>query len=372
MKRIQPKISTLQIEQQQRLKEKLPHWYVHPDLCYPSSIALQQASSQESALYKQRFVQEGDVVVDITGGFGVDCAAFAPKVTKVIYIEKDEALCRLAKHNFKTLGYCNIEVLNGSCLDLIPHLPPSHLIYIDPSRRDIHQKRLFALSDCEPDIIAIKELLLKMGSRVLIKISPMADIRHTLRLLPETVQVHVVAVKNECKELLFLLEQRRNHLEMERIPIHCVDLDPFKPELLFHFTLEEEKQSLALMASENMQGWLYESNVSIRKAGAFKLPTKRFGMFKLHPHTHLYYAPTYIDSFPGRIFHITEVLTYKKQTIKTLHQSIPQANIAVRNFCLEALELKKRLKIKDGGDIYIFGVTLFDGRYALILSTKEK
>jgi hypothetical protein len=246
---------------------------------------------------------------------------------------------------------------------MLPSMPPADLIYIDPSRRSAVQKRLFALSDCEPNVVAIRERLLNKASKVLVKISPMADITQTLRLLPETARVDVLSLKNECKELLFLLERQKS--APHRIDIHAVGT-----EGSFLFTPEAEAEAQAHIADDISQGWLYEPNVSLLKAGAFKLPAIRYGLHKLHPHTHLYHAPFLEEAFPGRIFKMINLFDFNRQTIKTLHRTIPRANVAVRNFCMEAHELKNRLNIKDGGDVYLFGVMLCGHRYALLAAIK--
>ena len=362
------RFAALQIEARQRIKDKLPQWYAMPELILPSSVACQQASSKVTARYKERFVQDGETVIDVTGGLGVDCTAFAVKAGQVVYIEQDKQLCQTAKHNFKTLGISNIEIRDGSCTNLLPTLPPVDLIYIDPSRRNAQQKRLFALSDCEPNVVAIKSFLLQKAHRVLVKVSPMADIRETLRLLPETTEVHVLSVKNECKELLFLLERPS---PADHVPITCTDIDREGHETQITFTLHREATTTPLILDKTPESYLYEPNASLLKAGAFKFLSQYYGIEKLSSHTHLYASQTLHASFPGRIFNIINVFEFNKQSIKTLRQSIPQANIAVRNFCMEAEALRKRLKIKEGGDLYLFGVTLLDQRYSLILATKE-
>ena len=393
-----------QIEARQQIRDKLPLWYARPELIFPPSVSCQQASSQETARYKGRFIREGERIIDGTGGLGVDSVAFAAKASKVTYIEQNELLCRMAEHNFKSLGWDNIEVLHGSSIEMLqcptqhpqhpqhqapqpsPQLPAADLLYLDPSRRGVNQKRLFALDDCEPNILKFKETLLGRAPRVLVKISPMADIRHTLRLLPETTEMHIVSVKNECKELLFLLERpAKRQLATGDVPIYATHIHANGKEECFSFTLSEEEAAsplfdfqlsifnfqFSIFNSPLPQGYLYEPNASILKAGAFKLPAHRYGLQKLHPHTHLYWAPCLNDSFLGRIFHIKDVVDFNKRTINTLCKTIPQANIAVRNFCMEAQELQKRLKIKEGGSVYLFGVTLSNRGYALIVGAKE-
>jgi len=365
------RFAAIQIEARQRIKEKLPLWFAVPELIFPSILACQQASSQATARYKARFVQEGESVIDATGGLGVDCASLAEKAEQIIYIEQDKQICVTAEHNFKALTLPHIDVRYGSCTDLLPTLPSVDLIYIDPSRRNAQQRRLFALSDCTPDITAIQEGLLQKAKRVLVKISPMADIWQTLRLLPQTTEVHVLSVKNECKELLFLLEKPKNPTSIHTLPIICTDIDREGHDTQITFTLHQEATATALILDKTPEGYLYEPNASLLKAGAFKYLSQHYGIQKLSPHTHLYASPTLHASFPGRIFNIIRVLDFSKLTIKNLHLSIPQANMAVRNFCMEAEALRKRLKIKEGGDVYLFGVTLYDNNYALILATKK-
>ena len=361
-----------QIKARRRVKDKLPAWYAHPRLVFPSALACEQASSEETARYKQRFLQQGASVIDGTGGLGVDSVSFSSMADKVVYIEQNESLCEAAAYNFNTLGLNNIEVRQGDCIEQLPALPSVDFIYMDPSRRDRRRQRLFALSDCVPNIVDIKEILLQKAPKVLVKVSPMADIRQSLRVLPEAAQIHVLSVKNECKELLFLLERPlKKPVPAEQVPISCAHIDTAGKEHLFVFCLGEEEATQTTYTDRPPVGYLYEPNSSLLKAGAFKLPASRFGLQKLHPHTHLYHALDLHDSFPGRIFHIKEVLHFNKQTIKTLHKTVPQANVAVRNFCMEAHELQKRLKIRDGGNIYLFGVSLSDQSYALVVTTKE-
>jgi 16S rRNA G966 N2-methylase RsmD len=365
-----------QISARQKIKEKLPQWYAHPKVVFPSSLACEQASSMTTARYKERFVGKGACLIDATGGLGVDSSACAASASQVVYIEKDRGIFQAAEHNFATIGLQNIKVLQGSSLDLIPTLPPADIVYIDPSRRGTDQKRLFALSDCEPNIVVVKELLIEKALKVLVKLSPMADIAQTLRHLPETVEVHIVSVKNECRELLFLLKKQDDfQADIHTIPIRCVNLcgdDTESEATQFCFTLGEEREATPSIAENNPHGYLYEPNTSILKGGAFKLIAQRYGVQKVHLHTHLYHSPTLLAAFPGRIFKIKEIVEFNKHTINTLHHSIPQANIAVRNFCMEAVELRKRIKIGEGGDVYIFGVKVYSNRYVLIITHKEK
>ena len=381
-----------QIQARQQMKDKLPQWAASPKIFFPSSVSCQQASSHQTACYKERFVNRGEILIDCTGGLGVDSASFAQKALQVFYLEQNETLCKISEHNFHALGIHNIEVQHGSCLHLLTQLPSADLIYVDPSRRNVHQERLYALSDCEPNILNLKEILLKKAHRVLVKISPMADIRYTLSLLPETTQVHIISIKNECKELLFLLQRFEDTVQhaqdaIDEIPITAVHLGADGSEDYFCFTLAEEAASSMIPCPSSISnvplphpqspvphchshGYLYEPNASILKGGAFKLPAQRYGLHKLHLHTHLYWSYYLVASFPGRIFSIKDIFDFNKNTINALHLSIPQANITVRNFCMDAPKLQQRLKVKEGGGIYLFGAAINSGKNVLIVGER--
>jgi hypothetical protein len=355
-----------QIACRQRIRDKLPSWYAGDELIFPGSIAAEQCSSEQTAAYKQRLVKASDHVCDLTGGLGVDSFFLSRKARQVTYLERREKYCDAARHNFARLGAENIDVREGDATLGLAGPPPSiDVFYIDPSRRDSGGKRIFALRECEPDLTALLPGLLQRAPRVIAKLSPMADLRQTLSLLPGTTEVHVVSIRNDCKELLFVIEREP---PAGSLPVHCIHFTADGREESFSFDLQKEKD-FPVSWAPGVQACLYEPNASILKAGAFRSIT-RLGVCKLHVNSHLYTSPHLSDAFPGRRFIVEDVLPFGSRTCKRLSQAIPRANITVRNFPLTAEELRRRTRIADGGGTYLFATTLRDGAKALIVCRK--
>lgn len=356
-------LAVIQIEAHRRIREKLPAWYAARDrLVFPSRTAVEQCSSEPTAHYKQRLV--GDDVrclCDLTGGLGVDTAHFAACVPQVIYVERDRTLFEAAMRNFVSLGIGNVEGVNASAEEALEGLTTVDVCYIDPSRRGAGDRRLFALSDCEPDLERLLPTLLSKAPKVIAKLSPMLDLQHTLTRLPGTSDIHVLSVRNECKELLFVV--RRGHTAAPRI--HCINLTADGREQTFCFTLNEERTAPLRLAS-SVSSYLYEPNAAILKAGAFRLVAARMGIDKLHADSHLYTSSVEVTGFPGRCFRVDEVMPFGRALCRTIARTVPRANIAVRNFPLSADALRGRLKVADGGDAYLFATTLSDGRRVVV------
>ena len=357
-----------QIAARRQVKDKLPYWYSHEDILYPSRLSAEQCSSESSARYKQRLLK-GTSCCDLTGGLGVDSYYFSLKADRHTYIERFPSYCEAARHNFQVLKAGNIQVVQGDVRDNLQTLY-ADTFYIDPARRADCNKRVFALSDCEPDVLQLKSVLLEHADRVIIKISPMADIEETLRLLPETIEVHVVAVRNECKELLFVLEGKQTRQGISEVTIYTANLFPDEQQnQYFSFTLYEEKECTLQIAGQ-LSEYLYEANAAVMKSGAFKLLASRYGMYKLHRHSHLYTADTLRHDFPGRKFKIEQVYEFSSHFQKQIGKNVPQANIAVRNFPLSVAVFRKRTHISEGGDKYLFATTLDDERKVVIQTVK--
>lgn len=356
-----------QILARRKVKDKLPAWWANKDVFFPSRISVEQCSGELAATYKQTLVSEGIRMCDLTGGLGVDSYFFSLKVGSLVYLERFASYCDAARHNFRVLGKDNIEVVNGDSLSALEGKGPFDLFYIDPARRGEGNKRVFALRDCEPDLTDLLPGLFEHVPRVIAKISPMADIHQTLTLLPWTTEVHVVSVRNECKELLFIMdkEQSQNTVSPR---IVCVNLG--SGQALFEFTLSEEEWSLSHVSGA-MGAYLYEPNTSILKAGAFKVIVPRFGLRKLHVSSHLYTSDKVVPDFPGRSFRVEEVIPFKDKSCKSLSKRLSQANITTRNFPFSVAELRKRMKIADGGDCYLFATTLEGGEKVLIRTEKS-
>ena len=355
-----------QLLARRQIKEKLPTWYQNDALLFPAKITAEQCSSEQTALYKQRLVKEDEALCDLTGGLGIDSYYFSRKVRSVTYIERFPAYCEAAKANFEVLGAGNIKVLQGDAAEWIGQMEGIDLFYIDPARRGEGNRRLFALHDCEPDLTKLLPLLLQRAPKVIAKLSPMADIQMTLEQLPGTREIHVLSVRNECKELLFVVEGGETSAS---IPIHCIHFDVQGGEQSFTFTLTEEQQAQVSLASA-IGSYLYEPNASLLKAGAFKSIAARLHLQKLHISSHLYTSDQPVMDFPGRIFQIEEVIPFHNKVCKQLPQSLPQANITVRNFPLSVDALRKKTRIREGGSVYLFATTLASGEKVLVKGSK--
>jgi len=363
-----------QIAGYQAVEHKIPSWYQCPDLLFPLSLSLEQCSSQATASYKHRLVSKlPDIhsMADLTGGFGVDCSFLAPGMEKVLYVERQAELCEVARNNFQVLSLPQIEIQPGDGVEALQsfQLKSFDLIFLDPARRDNKGGKVVALSDCEPDLTEIKSLLLEKARYVLVKLSPMLDIAMALKFLPETVEVHVVSVDGECKELLFLMKADEATVSDLDPEIHCVNLRTSGTDQIFIFRKSEEQNASCLYA-ESPDLYLYEPNASLLKAGSFSILTQAFPVRKLHPNSHLYTSEQLISDFPGRIFSVESFFPFHSKELKQQLGGVMKANITVRNFPNTVAEIRKKTKIREGGDVYLFATTLLDERKVLIRCKK--
>jgi hypothetical protein len=350
-----------QIEARQLLRKKVPSWSENEDLLFPAHLSIEQCSSEASAQYKADLLQ-GQTFADLTGGLGIDTYFIAQKFQQSDYVEQQTELCDLAIHNCEVLK-ANVNVWNESAEDYLKHCEPKDYIFIDPARRDEHGRKTVSIADCTPDVSALQDELLQKAEKVMIKLSPMLDISKALEELHHVKAVHVVAVANECKELVFILE-RGYQSEPQFV---CVNLMTSQPEVCF--AQEEERQCPSRLA-DGVLNYLYEPNPAVMKAGCFKLLTERFDVCKLHKNSNLYTSNQLITDFPGRIFEVVDWAPYNKKVNQTLLQGVEKASIAVRNFPLSVAELRRVLKIKDGDIVYLFATTL-KGEEKVIIRTKK-
>jgi SAM-dependent methyltransferases related to tRNA (uracil-5-)-methyltransferase len=361
-----PNYSSLlaQIAARQQVRDKLPSWYSKEDLLYPPKLSIEQSSSEITARYKSNLVS-GETLADLTGGMGVDTAFLSQSFAKSYYIERQPELVTVARHNFQVLGLSKIETFNEEAVAFLKQMNPVDCIYLDPARRGKTGKKLVLIEDCEPNLLGIQDLLLEKGKQVLIKLSPMLDITAVIRPLKNINKVYVLAVDNECKELLCLMTAiPANHPE-----VVCINFVKGNTSQELSFSYEEEKQSSPVCASE-VKEFLYEPNAAILKAGFYKSIASRFDLEKLSPDSHLYTSSTYIADFPGRRFRVEKTASMNKQELKLFLVDINAAHISVRNFPLSAEDLRKRLRLKDGGDNYIFGTTLANKKHILVQCLK--
>lgn len=351
-----------QIEARQTARTKLPTWAATKGVVYPPRISMEQCSSEATALYKSSLVA-GERFADLTGGFGIDCSYMARNFSHATYIERNGELCSTARHNFALFGLQHIDVVNGNSEDILNTLPHQEWIFVDPARRDDVGRKVVALSDCEPDITKIEALLMSKCESAMIKCSPMLDITAACNALHYVTDVHIVAVNNECKELLFILSKEGR----EDVQMHCVNL---QKEGRQQFVFSRGKDDVAAAYATEIKEFLYEPNAAIQKGGCHSAIAERYGVEKLHPNSHLYTSSEPVTEFPGRIFRVQGVSGFSKKEIKELLGDIKQANITVRNFPDSVQALRKRLKLNDGGDNYLFATTVDTDKKVLIRCSK--
>lgn len=362
--RVDMAMAVVQIAGRQIAVAKVPSWYRTEGLLYPKHLSMEQCSSEATAIYKAGLV-EGDTFADLTGGFGIDCSFLSRKFKHADYVERQTELCELAKHNFPLLGL-NIGVHNEDGVEYLKQMHPVDVLFLDPARRDGHGEKTVAISDCEPDVSALEDLLVEKAKKVMVKLSPMLDLSLALKALKHVREVHIVSVNNECKELLLILEKSTDSLE---IVIHCEQITSTGEHQRYAFTQEQERTSDCPLAAE-VGAYLYEPNASILKAGAYRSLTQAYPVKKLHASSHLYTSPYYIEDFPGRRFQVEAVSGFGKKELKTLLQGLEKANLTIRNFPSSVAELRKRLKLKEGGECYLFATTLSDESKVLIKCRK--
>ena len=396
-----------QIAGWQIASKKLPQWASCEGIIYPPHISMEQCSSQFTAQYKSEITQtllasaatvrarvsdsaESDMqtaknvfqlsdspesdtlvakraMVDLTGGFGVDFSYLARGFSQATYVERQRHLCDLAEHNMAALGLDQARIVCDDSVEYLDNMDPVDLIYIDPARRDEHGARTYAIEDCTPNVLELRDLLLAKSQYTLVKLSPMLDWRKVVADFDGTVrEVHIVATGNECKELLLVLGQQV-HEEPSAPRVFCVN-----DNQRIDYDSAAYTQGLRIGGKPlpEAKNYLYEPNASIMKAGCFDLVEERFGVTQIGPSSHLFVSEQQIADFPGRGFAIEAVGSMNKKDIKRLLNGAKQANIAVRNFPLTAPQLRKKLKLADGGTVYLFGTTMQGGDHVLLRTSK--
>lgn len=363
-----------QIAGRQTARLKIPSWVGQDDILYPAHLSLEQASSELTARYKASLVsaiaedsaKKGNGrFADLTGGMGIDFSFMAPCFREADYVEQNEELCRIAKHNFGVLGLHHATVHCDQAAHFLENAAPYDLIYLDPARRDEAGRKVFRIEDCTPDLTSLKDRLLEKAGQVMVKYSPMLDISLALKTLGNVSEVHVVSVDSECKELLFLLSKTAG----EAPQYVAVNLKRSGGEERFSFAMAQEQQA-EISFADAPRRYLYEPNASILKAGAFNMVANRYGVKKLHRNSHLYTSDNLISDFPGRIFEVEKLFVPNRNNIRLFLQDTKKANIAVRNFPITVAEIRRRTGLTEGGDLYLFATTLFDERKVWIVCRK--
>lgn len=406
-----------QIQGWQAARRKLPSFAANQDIVYPPHLSMEQCSSEATALYKAEAVRRlldsfkgeedasdkgsGASMTDLTGGFGVDFYFVSRHFRRAQYTERNAELCKVVEHNLQVLGADNATVVCGDAVEQLRTIDPQTLIFIDPARRDAHGARTFAISDCTPDVMELLPALRRKARFVMIKLSPMLDWHKAVSdLHPLVTDVDIVSVDGECKELLLTLDMKRGDAHKDDntqaakhdyVGVRCADLP--SSSFVFRYTSDGGyaidiqqptdaasqqdhimSQSAALspfLTPDHTPSYLYEPNASVMKAGCFRELELTFGARQISANSHLFTSEQLIPGFPSRRFAIDAVTSFNKRQLKEALRDVTSANITVRNFPMTVAVLRKKLKLKDGGDTYIFATTTAGGEHVLVITHKE-
>ena len=390
-----------QIQGWQTAQRKLPSWAACDGVVYPPHLNMEQCSSEPTARYKQqvarRWVEavqpEADTcMTDLTGGFGVDFSFTSRCFSSATYVERNASLCDVVSANLPRLGIQNATAKCAEAEDVLEQLEPQTMIFLDPARRDEHGAKTVLIADCTPDVCQLLPRLMAKSQFVMLKLSPMLDWHKAIVDLDGKVrEVHIVSVDGECKELLLVLADNGT----KNVQVFCVDIQS-RPDSEGQYPRSEFVYSIATNAQEEMvennsklenstsaqptnsklktqnSKFLHEPNASVMKAGCFDEIARAYGICAISRNSHLFLSDELKEDFPGRTFAIDAVTTMNKRQLRQTLSGMKQANIAVRNFPLSVAELRKRLKLNDGGDTYIFATTTSEGDHILMLTHKTK
>lgn len=349
-----------QISCKSKAKTKLPTFFGCKNIVYPSKVSMEQTSSEKTASYKAEIIS-GNSIIDLTGGFGADDFYFAKRFKTVFYCEMNFDLYNIVKHNFEQLASTNINCFFGDSLEILKKIDQKFdWIYIDPSRRNDEKGKVFMLNDCEPNVPKNIDFYFEKSANIFIKTAPLLDISAGIRELIHVKEIHVVAIENEVKELLWILNKNYEvHIKIKTINFSRDKMQKFE----FDFENKNQFSNFGLP-----QKYLYEPNAAIMKSGGFDAISAQFELLKLHQNTHLY-TSLFLIEFPGRVFEILEKLEYNKPNIAK-HLKNKQANITTRNFVETVAQIRDKWKIKDGGNNYCFFTTDINNKTIFLICKK--
>ena len=350
-----------QIQSRKKCKLKLPLWYKTKGIVYPPTLNIEQSSSEKAAQYKASLI-EGKRMIDLTGGFGVDAFFFSSKFDRVVYVEMNRELLEIVRQNLKVLNAGNVDCLLGDSIEYLKSVDEKFdWIYVDPSRRGGQEERVFRLEDCSPNLIENMELILSKSDRVLLKLAPFMDISKALSQLNNVGEVHVVAVNNEVKELLFLINGEKPELTR----IKAVNLLKGRTDIV-----ESETGSECEINYGPVGAFLYEPNAAIRKAGLYSAVAANYNLNKIHPNSHLFTSDELVD-FPGRVFRVKRKIKYSPKRIRK-ELGLKKANITTRNFHDSVAQIRKRTGISEGGEDYLFFTTDYEEKSIVLVCSKAE
>lgn len=386
-----------QIQGWQIARRKLPKWAACDGVIFPPHLSMEQCSSEPTAQYKLNLAMEWTTLnselstqncrrqqfktqnskfktstrmTDLTGGFGVDFSFTSCAFAAATYVERNEQLCHIVEHNLPLLGLNNATVVCADAVEYLSTVEPQTMLFLDPARRDEHGAKTVMLADCTPDVVQLLPKLLEKSRFTMLKLSPMLDWHKAVDDLQGAVRaVHIVSVGGECKELLLVLS---TVVESE-LKVYCADLSTASDtSSLFVYTPDSSAPVANSKLKTQNSKFVHEPNASIMKAGCFDELAAAYGVSPVSRNSHLFLSDEPVEDFPGRSFVVERVTTMNKSELRKALVGVEKANIATRNFPLTVAELRKRLKLKDGGDVYIFATTTAEGEHLLLISRKYR
>lgn len=355
----------MQVQCRRKTKKKLEREIANPQFYFPSTLSAEQCTGDSLALFHASLINRGDSLVDLTCGLGIDSLHFAEIAKSVTSVEQNQKLCEALKHNSAALGFPNITVVNSDCIDFLKETKQKYdVAFIDPARRGSAGERVFGLHDCSPDVIEMLPLIKEHCRRLIIKASPMLDLTQIIRDLPLTSAIYVTGNDTECKEIVIVADFESDNLSEPDIHARSASID-------FVFKKSEEAEATAVFSEPREGGFLYEPNPEIMKAAPFKLLSQMFKIDKIGSNTHLYWSRDRVEDFPGNVFCIKRLLDYSSGNIKRFSREFPVIRVTARNFGMTADQLRKKLKVKDGGELRLFAATTINEKKIMIVASEE-
>ncbi len=351
-----------QIEAKKKSKIKLATWFGKEEIIFPPKLSIEQTSSEKTAEFKASLFK-GKKAIDLTGGFGVDTFYFSNNFEDFTHCEYNSELSEIVKHNFTILNKTNVDFVSGDGLEFLKNTKDKFdLIYLDPARRSEVKGKVFMLADTQPNPVENLDLLFSKSDNILIKVSPLLDLKNTLRELTNVKNIYIVSLNDEVKELLFHLEKG---FEADT-NIECVDLYYSKEKAQNSFTTDDKNFNVKY---SNPRKYIYEPSATVMKAGAFNQVSDKYSLYKIAPNSHIYTSDELIKNFQGRVFEVTNISKPNKKEIKKILPNL-KANITTRNFPMKVVDIRKKYKLKDGGDNYLFFTTDKSNQTMIIFSRK--
>jgi len=357
--------AVMQVKCRRKTRKKLDKELECPSFYFPTTLSAEQCTGDKLAEFHASLIDDGNTVLDLTCGLGIDSLHFAAKAKSVTSIDRNPPLCDALRHNASALGFHNVTVVNADCCEFLNESDNSYdVVFIDPARRSTDGQRLYGLHDCAPDVVHLLPSIKKHCRKLIIKASPMLDLSQIMRELPDARDIYVTGNDTECKEVVIVIDF---NLTDESEPV----IHALSASYDFAFKRSEENSAEAVFSGPPTSGYIYEPNPEIMKAAPFKLLSRIFGINKISPNTHLYWSESRVDGFPGNALRIIKNIDYTSSNIKRFAKEFPEIRVTARNFGITADQLRKKLKVKDGGKFRLFAISSASNKKTMIVAEES-